>query len=96
METCWREDLNHIKEEKIKLCTAAIVFMDGTIWIALSKTNLQKILDEATIFYKANDFQINSKKSVLLTINAPKNNPDDTVLLDPTKNLSKKWKKLNL
>src|SRR5271170_8231901 len=27
IETCWKENLNHTKEKKIQLCTAAIAFM---------------------------------------------------------------------
>ena len=77
MEIKWRENLNHPKEEEMKICTAATAFMDDTVWIASSKSNLQKILDDAAIFYKANDSKINSKKSILFTINAPKDNPDD-------------------
>ncbi len=40
---------------------------------------MQKILDEAAIFYKANDFQINSKKSILIAINAPKKDLDKEI-----------------
>src|SRR5271170_7608395 len=93
METRWREDLNHIKENQIKLRTAATAFMDDTTWIASSKSNLQKILNEVAIFYKANDSQINSKKSVLLTINASKNDPDDIVFIGPNKEPLKKMEK---
>ena len=80
MEVKWHQDLNHTKEETIKLRTAATAFMDDTTWIASSRSNMQKILEEAAIFYKANDSQINSKKSVLIAINAPKDNPNHSVL----------------
>ena len=93
METKWREDLNHPKEEKMEIRIAATAFMDDTVWIASSKTNLQKILDDAAIFYKANDSQINSKKSVLLSINAPKDDPDGIVLIGPNKESLKKMNK---
>ena len=63
MKVKWRQDLNHPKKKNIKLRTAATAFMDDTTWIASSKSNMQKILDEAAIFYKANDSQINGKKS---------------------------------
>ena len=51
--------------------------MDDTIWIAHSKQNLQKIFDNAREFYKANDFQINSTKSVLLNINSSQKLKED-------------------
>src|SRR5271154_5679829 len=86
METHWKKD-------KIKLRTAATAFIDDIIWIASSKANLQKILDEAAIFYKANDFQINSKKSVLLIINASKNDPNDIVFIRPNKEPLRKMEK---
>ena len=77
----------------MKLHTAATAFMDNTTWIASSRSNMQKILEEAAIFYKANDSQINSKKSVLITINAPKNNPNHSVLIGPNKEILQKTEK---
>src|SRR5438552_15834628 len=76
----------------MKLQMAAMVYMDDTIWIASSKSNMQKILDEVTIFYKANDSQINGKKSVLIAINAPKNTTNNTVFIGPNKETLKKTK----
>jgi hypothetical protein len=43
--------------------------MDNTIWIADSRSNLQKILNTAQEFYTINDIQVNSEKSQLLIIN---------------------------
>src|SRR5438552_16316086 len=76
----------------MKLQMAAMVYMDDTIWIASSKSNMQKILDEVTIFYKANDFQVNGKKSVLIAINAPKNVTNNTVFIESNKETLKKTK----
>ena len=81
MKAKWCQDLNHSKNETLELYTAATAFMDDTIWLASSKTNMQKILDEAVIFYKANDSQINGKKSVLIAINASKNDPKGEVFM---------------
>ena len=69
---------------------AAMVYMDNTTWIALSKSNMQKILDEAAIFYKANNSQVNGKKSVLIAINASKNATNNTVFIGPNKETLKK------
>ena len=55
--------------ESIKLRNATLAFMDDTTWIANSKRNMQSILNIAREFYKANDSQINSSKSVLIVIN---------------------------
>src|SRR5438552_18566541 len=74
----------------MKLQMAAMVYMDDTIWIASSKSNMQKILDEAVIFYKSNDSQVNGKKSVLIAINAPKNATNNTVFIGPNKEILKK------
>src|SRR5438876_10359218 len=68
VETKWQPNLNRPDEESIRLRTAATAFMDDTTWIASSKSNMQRILDEAAIFYKANDSQVNGKKSVLIVI----------------------------
>ena len=46
--------------------------MNDTTWIANSRENLQRILNEAREFYIANNSQINSNKSVLLVINKKK------------------------
>jgi hypothetical protein len=43
--------------------------MDDTTWIAKSKKEMSLILDEARIFYRANDSQVNGEKSILITIN---------------------------
>jgi len=93
MTTKWREDLNYPHEKVMKIRTAATAFMDDTTWIASSRKNMQKILDDAAIFYKANDSQINSKKSVLLAINAAKKDQDKEVLIGPNKEPLKKLDK---
>src|SRR5256885_13649987 len=90
METRWRQNLNNPKENKIKLRTAATAFIDDTTWVASSKSNMQKILDEAAIFYKANDSQINGKKSVLIVINGPKNENENEVFIGSNRELLKK------
>ena len=49
--------------------------MDDTTWIAKSRADMEAILEDAREFYKANDSQVNSSKSVLITINNPKESP---------------------
>ena len=90
MTTNWKKDLNLHHREKIEIRVAATAFMDDTVWISSSRRNMQKILDEAAIFYKANDSQINSKKSVLIAINAPKEDQNKEILIGPNKDPLKK------
>ena len=78
-ECKWQPDFKENFQEKLNLRTAAIAYMDDTTWIAKSKDNMQRILEEARIFYRANDSQINSSKSVLITIN-PKDKHNNYVL----------------
>src|SRR5437763_17093944 len=49
--------------------------MNDTIWIARSKKDMLKILEESKVFYRANDSQVNGEKSVLITINNLDKNP---------------------
>jgi hypothetical protein len=75
MKCTWRPNLQTSEETTIQLRKATIAFMDDTTWIANSKENLQKTLDEAREFYRANDSQINNSKSVLIVINGKKGEP---------------------
>jgi hypothetical protein len=70
MGCTWNPNLQHSTTESFKLKSAAIAYMDDTNWIARSKENMQLILDDAREFYRANDSQINSFKSVLIVINS--------------------------
>ena len=49
-----------------------------------------KILDEVAIFYKANNSQVNGKKSVLIAINTPKNVTNNTIFIGPNEETLKK------
>src|SRR5438552_13244028 len=90
METKWQSNFNCPDKESIRLRTAATAFMDDTTWIASSKSNMQRILDEAAIFYKANDSQVNGKKSVLIAINSLKKDPYKVVYIGPNREPLKK------
>ena len=90
METKWQPNLNCPDEESIRLKTIATAFMDDTTWIALSKSNMQRILDKAAIFYKANDSQVNGKKSVLIAINSSKKDLNKVVYIESNRKSLKK------
>jgi hypothetical protein len=69
--------------------------MDDTTWISYSKQSLQEILNEAREFYKANDSQVNSLKSVLLNINSSEEQKDDFVEAGLNKEVVQKLKTMN-
>jgi ribonuclease HI/endonuclease/exonuclease/phosphatase family metal-dependent hydrolase len=73
LECTWTPNVNTSNKRIIETRNAAIAYMDDTTWIARSKKNMQLILDDAREFYKANDSQINSLKSVLIVINGKGN-----------------------
>ena len=51
-ECKWQPNLTDSTQENLRLCTAAVVYMDDTTWIARSKDDMQRILEEAKIFIK--------------------------------------------
>ena len=88
MECKWDQDLSNCNKERshIFIKQTTIEYMDDTTWIARSKRDMDSILEEAQIFYKANDSQVNSEKSILITINN-KNPGPATVKVGPNKDL---------
>src|SRR4051812_35797423 len=86
MNCTWNFKLHLLTKEVLILRSAAIAFMDNTTWITRSKENMQQILDDAREFYKANDFQINSFKLVLIVIN----NKNRTAIQEVQAGLNKK------
>jgi ribonuclease HI len=86
MKCEWNQNLSNCdgNESQLKIRQAAIAYMDDTTWIARSKKDMDGILDEARIFYKANDSQVNGEKSILITINN-KNLEPATVEVGPNR-----------
>jgi Reverse transcriptase (RNA-dependent DNA polymerase) len=81
MSCTWSTDFSKSIDRKdtfktLSIRQAAIVYMDDTTWIAKSKQDMNLILERAKWFYAANDSQINSRKSVLITINSKNNEPN--------------------
>src|SRR4051794_31998531 len=79
-----------LSRRKNKITHSCNSFYRYTTWIASSRSNMQKILNEVAIFYKANDSQINSKKSVLVAINASEKDSDKAIFIGPNKEALKK------
>ena len=75
MGCSWKPDLANDQTTDLKLRCAALAYMNDTTWIARSKDNMERILKDAREFYKANDSQINSNKSVLIAINSDNHQP---------------------
>jgi hypothetical protein len=80
MKCEWYPNINKSLKESLELRSAAIAYMDDTTWIASSKQEMQEILDEAREFYKANDSQINSLKSVLIVINSSETKEEENFI----------------
>ena len=75
MNCKWNPNLEKENTMALNLRCAAIAFMDDTTWVASSRDDMERILSDAREFYKANDSQINSSKSVLITINGDNQQP---------------------
>ena len=57
------------KYKKLKVSSSVLAYMDDTLWITNSKSNLESIIQTATSFYQMANIQINPHKSVLTTNN---------------------------
>ena len=57
------------KYKKLKVSSSVLAYMDDTLWITNSKSNLESIIQTATSFYQIANIQINPHKSVLTTNN---------------------------
>src|SRR5437868_11443803 len=57
------------KYKKLKVSSSVLAYMDDTLWITNSKSNLESIIQTAISFYQIANIQINPHKSVLTTNN---------------------------
>src|SRR5438045_9306746 len=55
------------KYKKLKVLSSVLAYMDDTLWITNSKSNLESIIQTATSFYQMANIQINPHKLVLIT-----------------------------
>jgi len=85
MNCSWTDDFSKNEgQDRLKIRQVAIAYMDDTTWIARSKKDINRIIQEANFFYQANCSQINGKKSILITINNSNSNPE-TVHVGPNR-----------
>ena len=69
MQVNWKPNMKNPEQRELSTRHAAVAFMDDTTWIARSKEDMESIFEDVRFFYKANDSQINTQKSILITIN---------------------------
>ena len=64
LQTSWKTNLTLSQTRHLKCSTSVLAYMDDTLWIASSLTELQSIISAATSFYQMADIQINPTKSI--------------------------------
>ena len=64
LQTSWKTNLTLSQTHHLKCSTSVLAYMDDTLWIASSLTELQSIISAATSFYQMADIQINPTKSI--------------------------------
>ena len=67
ISTTWSENIRQTKLNKIQTNTSVLAYMDDTLWIAKSKSQLNKIIKIATSFFQIADIQVNPNKSILVS-----------------------------
>ena len=71
---------NEVRKRLVK--QAAIAFADDTTWVARSKKEMDRIIQISQRFFKANDIQINSKKSKLIVMNPKKLREERSIVIN--------------
>src|SRR6185437_10728553 len=64
LQTFWKTNLTLSQTHHLKCSISVLAYMDNTLWIASSLTELQSIISAATSFYQIADIQINHTKSI--------------------------------
>jgi ribonuclease HI/endonuclease/exonuclease/phosphatase family metal-dependent hydrolase len=67
MSTTWSKDISILPSHKLQTSTSVLAYMDDTLWITNSLSQLQQILQVAESFYKMARIQVNPTKSTLLS-----------------------------
>jgi len=73
MQATWITNLKDKNFNRLETHCSALAYMDDTLWIASSQTELSQILSIAESFYDMANIQINPSKSILTTNNPPSN-----------------------
>ena len=73
MQATWITNLKDKNFNRLETHYSALAYMDDTLWIASSQTELSQILSIAESFYDMANIQINPSKSILTTNNPPSN-----------------------
>ena len=67
LSTSWQTSLIHTSPNYLNTSISVLAYMDDTLWIAQSKTQLEEITNIASSFYSMADIQVNPNKSVFIT-----------------------------
>src|SRR6185437_447746 len=67
IETSWFTNLKNFLTDNLQTKCFVLAYMDDTLWIALSQTELSKILTIAESFYSIANIQVNPAKLILST-----------------------------
>ena len=67
IETAWFTNLKNLTSDKLKAKCSVLAYMDDTLWVAPSQTDLNNIISIAESFYNMANIQVNPSKSILAT-----------------------------
>ena len=71
LSTTWKTHLSPPKTKSLQISTSVLAYMDDTLWIAQTKSELEQITQTATSFYLMANIQINPLKSIFISNSAP-------------------------
>ena len=67
LSTSYSSSLTHYSTNHLNTSISVLAYMDDTLWVANSKTQLEEIVQTASSFYSMADIQVNPTKSLFIT-----------------------------
>ena len=71
LQSTWTTNLKLQTSNSLQKQCSVLAYMDDTLWVASSQTELSHILSIAESFYAMANIQVNPSKSILVTNNPP-------------------------